>query len=263
MRAVTRHALTLSWWVVALVALLRIGRGPLATPPLGDVARFREWLDARDGIDAAFALLRLGAITACIYLVAVTALELVACTTRSARLARVSELATTPMVRRLVGGFAGLGLSASLVSFTVGGVSSGGDRISVSSTARTDSDGLVLERLPTDDPVVVERVDEAGQHHGTATMRVVVPAAGPAPPPAAAAPPPPASATWTVTPGESLWGKAEAVLAEAWGRPPTDREITPYWRSLVDANRSRLADPGNPDLIFSGQVLDVPPPPAG
>jgi hypothetical protein len=262
-KAVTRHALTLGWWVVALAALLRIGRGPLATPPLGDVTRFREWLDARDGIDAAFALLRLGAIAACIYLVVVTTLGLAACTTRSARLARLSELATTPMVRRLVGGVAGLGLSASLVSYAVGGVSSGGDRIAVSSTARPGSDGLVLERLPADDPVVVERVDDAGQHRGTATMRVVVPAADPAPPPAPAPPPPPASATWTVAPGESLWGKADAVLSAAWGRPPTDREITPYWRSLVDANRSRLADPGNADLIFSGQVLELPPPPAG
>jgi hypothetical protein len=27
--------------------------------------------------------------------------------------------------------------------------------------------------------------------------------------------------------------------------------------------RPRLADPQNPDLIFSGQALEVPPPPAG
>jgi nucleoid-associated protein YgaU len=109
--------------------------------------------------------------------------------------------------------------------------------------------------------MVIERVDDPDPpHRGTATMRVV-PAADPAP----AQPPPaaPSSASWTVAPGESLWGKAEAVLSAAWGRSPSDREVAPYWRSLVDANRSRLADPQNPDLIFSGQRLEVPPPPTG
>jgi nucleoid-associated protein YgaU len=32
----------------------------------------------------------------------------------------------------------------------------------------------------------------------------------------------------------------------------------PYWQSLVDANRATLADPENPDLLFSGQVLTLP-----
>ena len=58
-------------------------------------------------------------------------------------------------------------------------------------------------------------------------------------------------------------GDAQSVLTESWGRTPTDREVAPYWRSLVDTNRSRLADPNNPDLIFSQQALEVPPPPAG
>jgi len=30
------------------------------------------------------------------------------------------------------------------------------------------------------------------------------------------------------------------------------------WRMLYDANRSRLPDPGNPDLIHPGMVLDIP-----
>ncbi|MBV9951968.1 MAG: hypothetical protein JO291_08455 [Acidimicrobiia bacterium] len=262
MRAGARLALGLGWWVLALVVLVRVGQRSLSTPPLTDLSRFRAWLDARDGVEAAFALLRLGAIAACGYLVSASVVGLVAQVTSSARLAHLSELMTTPAVRRLVGGVAGLGLSASVVSFAVSSFSSNGDRLAVSSAAEPAPDGIVLERLPADDPVVIERVDDGDAHRGTATMRVVpvadpVPPAAPAPPAAAA----PATATWTVQPGESLWGKASSVLSEAWGRAPTDREVAPYWRSLVDVNRSRLADPANPDLIFSQQVLEVPPPP--
>lgn len=67
--------------------------------------------------------------------------------------------------------------------------------------------------------------------------------------------------TWTVRPGTHLWGVAEAVLAEAWGRPPADAEVDPYWRAMVAANRTRLRDPGNADLVFPGQELAVPAPP--
>jgi hypothetical protein len=38
--------------------------------------------------------------------------------------------------------------------------------------------------------------------------------------------------------------------------------VVGYWHALVDANRTRLADPDNADLIFVGQSFSVPPPPA-
>lgn len=90
---------------------------------------------------------------------------------------------------------------------------------------------------------------------------------GPAPAPVAAGPGPerrPAGEerVWTVRPGDHLWAVAEQVLAEAWARPPSDAEVDGYWRALVDANRPRLRDPANPDLVFPGQLLVVPPPPA-
>jgi hypothetical protein len=67
---------------------------------------------------------------------------------------------------------------------------------------------------------------------------------------------------WTVGPGDHLWRIAEQTLAMSWGRRPTDAEIDPYWRALIAANRSRFADPRNPDLIFLGQQLDLPRPPS-
>jgi len=65
----------------------------------------------------------------------------------------------------------------------------------------------------------------------------------------------------TVEAGDSFWTIAKDALADAWGRPPSDREITPYWRQVVDANRDRLAPPHDPNLIYPGQVFELPPTP--
>jgi hypothetical protein len=63
--------------------------------------------------------------------------------------------------------------------------------------------------------------------------------------------------------GDHFWRVAELSLAAALGRAPTDRETDRYWRSLVTLNRARLADPRNPELLYVGQVLELPPVPAG
>lgn len=92
---------------------------------------------------------------------------------------------------------------------------------------------------------------------------VDVPAVGhDPPPPPPPGPTPPAHPTWEVRRGDHFWSIAQRVLADAWHRPVTDHEVVPYWRVLVDENRARLADPANPDLLFAGQALVVPPPPA-
>jgi hypothetical protein len=38
-----------------------------------------------------------------------------------------------------------------------------------------------------------------------------------------------------------------------------DRAVARYWRSLVEANRAELVDPGNHDLLVPGQQLVLPP----
>lgn len=70
--------------------------------------------------------------------------------------------------------------------------------------------------------------------------------------------PTPAGRTWQVQRGDHFWSIAQRVLAEARSRPVAAHEVAPYWRALVADNRSRLADPDNPDLLFAGQVLTVP-----
>ena len=60
--------------------------------------------------------------------------------------------------------------------------------------------------------------------------------------------------------GDHFWSIAEDQLAAALGRPPTDTEIDPYWRDLIDANTDRLVRPGDPNLLHPGQHLIAPTP---
>ena len=52
------------------------------------------------------------------------------------------------------------------------------------------------------------------------------------------------------------------TLEDAWGTQDlTDEEIVSYWEPLIEANKDRLVDPGNPDLILPDQELVLPTPP--
>ncbi len=64
---------------------------------------------------------------------------------------------------------------------------------------------------------------------------------------------------WTVELGDNMWAIAKNVLTEHLGRAPSTSETVAYWRTLIDANRATLDDPRNPDLIFPGQLLVLPP----
>ena len=94
-------------------------------------------------------------------------------------------------------------------------------------------------------PAPVGPTDPAGPHQPEAT---------PVPPPA------PEAATWAVEPGDSFWRIARVHLERTTGREPANREVLPYWRTLIDTNRDELADPANPDLLLVGQNLTLPPP---
>lgn len=61
--------------------------------------------------------------------------------------------------------------------------------------------------------------------------------------------------------GESFWSIAEAVVAETGaGRGGDPAAVAAYWSRLVDANRERLPVPDDPDLLFVGDRLVLPPP---
>lgn len=70
-----------------------------------------------------------------------------------------------------------------------------------------------------------------------------------------------ASTEVIVEKGDHFWAIADEALTEAWGRPPTNVELTPYWLELIAANQDRLLPPGDPNLIYPDQRFVLPPPP--
>lgn len=61
-----------------------------------------------------------------------------------------------------------------------------------------------------------------------------------------------------VEPGDHLWKISATHLAEDLGREATDSEIWPYWREVIVANTPALRS-GDPDLIYPGEVISLPP----
>jgi hypothetical protein len=69
----------------------------------------------------------------------------------------------------------------------------------------------------------------------------------------------PTTASHVVTRGENLWRIATAELTRVTGNArPGDHEVLPYWRAVLAANRSTLRS-GDPDLIYPGEVVTLPP----
>lgn len=63
--------------------------------------------------------------------------------------------------------------------------------------------------------------------------------------------------TYTIAPGDHLWGIARATLAQTWGRAPSVPEIVCYWVDLIALNAAHLRS-GDPDLIYPGEVVRLP-----
>ncbi len=63
--------------------------------------------------------------------------------------------------------------------------------------------------------------------------------------------------TWVVAPGDHLWTIAEETLIDH-GRQPSTREVSRYWRRVIDANRTVVGS--DPDLIHPGQQIRLPAP---
>lgn len=109
--------------------------------------------------------------------------------------------------------------------------------------------GAAADRESTDHP-------EASSASPTSSTASASSASSASPSPTDEPDPPPA--THTVRPGESLWRIASARLAQEHGRDPSDAEVVPYWRELIERNRERLPDRDDPDLILPGQELLLP-----
>lgn len=65
------------------------------------------------------------------------------------------------------------------------------------------------------------------------------------------------SSSYVVVAGDNLWVIAEQRLARAWGASRSVGEVIGYWRRLIDLNVGTLRS-GDPDLIYPGEVLNLP-----
>ena len=68
--------------------------------------------------------------------------------------------------------------------------------------------------------------------------------------------------TVVVEPGDHLWKISETHLDQILGRPAGPEEVAPYWRSVIEVNEDHLLS-GDPDLIYSGEVIRLPVPGSG
>lgn len=109
---------------------------------------------------------------------------------------------------------------------------------------------------PAEPPAPTPAPEPAASMPQSAPPASDTPAPAASPVPAAAAPP-----AHTVVTGDSLWEIAAAQVAQASGRDraalgPVD--IVGYWVRVCGANRERLRS-GDLDLIFEGEVVELPP----
>src|SRR5215212_4252214 len=208
-------------WVAGLgaaaVALHWAGGGSLSGPPLAEPAQWGAWLDSRDPLIAAFSVLRLVAMGGLWYLVAVTLLGAGLRAAGAASLVRVTDRFTIGPVRRMLAGSVSLGLAASGVMAVAAPairLPAAVAQTSTTSTTAVPPATVTMHRLGPAEPVTATPVPQ------------VTPLLQPAPAPD----------RWTVRPGECFWTIAEDVLATHLGRAPSDAEIVPYWRRLIEAN---------------------------
>ena len=262
-------------WIALLVAGLRVlqacGRGVLAGPSLTSPSRWLPWLAGRPPATVAFAVLRATGLALGWYLLAVTGLGLLVRLlalgpgSPARAVARLVQVVTPPGLGRVLELALGTGVAAAVAA-----------AVSIPAGPPADADPAAGPAAvpPT---TIASRLGRHGQPGQGATMRRLDGSTGPEaggpgparldPPPAPGpgrepSPPARAAASWTVARGESFWIIARLALTEAWGRSPSDADVARYWTAVIDANRDRLRHGHNPDLIYPGQELALPAPPA-
>jgi hypothetical protein len=229
---------------LALLAALLLhgwGSGPLAAPPLGGWASLQEWYTAREAGIAVIASVRALALLASGWLGAACALQLLAAAVRSEVLRTLADAVSPRVLRTVTQGAVGLSVTAGLAvpvlpAATMGGEASGNP----SGTAvMVPLDGPSTTTTSVAPPADAATLDPAP------TTSLPPPAAPPAAPVA-----PPRTPEVVVAPGDSFW----SIAAEQ----RRGGDVAAYWRALIEANRDRLVDPANPDLLYAGQVLVLP-----
>jgi hypothetical protein len=246
---------------LAVAALHRLGGVHGFAIPRHDLGR---WLRETPSEDVLLAGIRLAALVAAWWLLLTTLLYAGARLAHLHRAASALGWATLPAVRRWVDRAAAISIVA---ASALAARSAAADPPPTTSPARPpvviDLDHRDRSHLAGHPPGSVRTgrgSDAPPPTTQTSSER------GPIPPtttaPSAPPPAPAAGASHVITPGEHLWSIAAERLAAGTGRSAaalTASEVAPYWRRVVELNRSHLRS-GNPDVVYPGEVVELPPP---
>lgn len=239
---------------ILLGAVTSQGPGPWSTG-------FSTWLSRRESIDAAAQIAGWVALTLLCWVMAVTVLHLIAALLeRASRGAVTGTLLTRVATRFGPRWIASLAATATLVAVGATGCATAPPGPDTGPRSAAVDRAAVTMVVDPDPPGPVDTAPVGSAAFDSAPVTTAHPGADavhsePLPP---APPPAPAPRTVSVERGGSFWRIAEREVSSRLGRPATDAEIDPYWRVLIEVNRSRLVDPDDPDLLYPGQQLSLP-----
>ncbi len=242
--------------VIAILALHQLGTGPLALPRQWSNPALSDWARDRDPVTIALVVFRLLILAAAYHLAVTTAIGIAGRVMHLPSWVAAADAWTLPPLRSTWGRLAGLGLTATAALTSQLPVATAATRPPATIQIVEAPSGIGPGREATLHP------SPTGPSTGTATLRLVdgpvdhsepdTPSDGST---MAAEDPRTEVAVHLVQPGDHLWSIAEVQLTNHLGRVPTDAEIVPYWQVLIAAN----PQVANPDLIYPGQPIDVPP----
>lgn len=255
-------------WLVgagaALAALLALGADRPGTPPLTRPSQWASWAADREVLDVVASCARVLAIAALGHLLVVTLAQL-GVSLRGERSGRRGR-----WLGRVAPRFIGALTAAAVASASPAGAdeaasSAGADRslpaAATSGSAIQPGMGATMHLVVPGEETSLPWADDLEPASEADPSRSPEVGGEPQGDPASA---PAAAGEWVVRPGDHLWGIAEEVLAEREGGEPSEATVRALWVRLIEANRDRLVDPEDPDLILPGQRLVLPPaPPRG
>ena len=239
-RAIARLVAVLGFEAGAMVWLFALGRRPWLQIRWSELG---TWIKRTAPEDAVAALIWLGALACVIWLSGSTLLHLAAQATRVPALIRSVEWITLPAIRKVTEGACAAILATSMMT-TVPVWADAPPPV----VALEGIDGTILppgiSRLP-EPATLPDPEDKVPQLLLPREIRAELERE-------------PGLDEIVVEAGDNLWSMSRRHLITVFGRVPTNQEITPYWRRVIARNQPNLIS-GNPDLIYSGEVIEMPP----
>jgi len=207
----------------------------LPAPSIVNGGAWRQWIDHTDPLTAAAALLRLAALVPTAILALALLVELLGTSSPRLRL-RIPQLP---------------GPLAAAVALVLGATAC--------SAVAGSHPGIPGPRTLT-----ISRIEAATVPPSRPPAPEPAPEPAPNPQPGPKRPPPTIAPTdrwetWDIQAGQCLWDVARETVLRRGGDPADNAAVVAYLQRVIAADRHELSDPGDPGLVFPGQVFDLPP----